>query len=216
MIDSSLLLQLPGFLELIVEFYRRCLIQIFGILEEYEVGSEGQRTLLGPFPNLLKEEVLKDLPAESNSQSQEEQRIARRTVEETKELLISAAANISTEEAKDSTTVVKEEPTEPRPPQASKHDKLPIKLEETGEEWQQVEARWAKLSRPNGFISGLLHWKAGGGDSTTHIQTHLEPRTGECAPPDLLEREGGDDGQEEGGEEQNQQGEEEEEGGGVK
>ncbi|XP_062293015.1 AT-rich interactive domain-containing protein 1B isoform X2 [Scomber scombrus] len=222
-VGSFSLTQLPGFLEIIVEFYRRCLIQIFGILEEYEVGSEGQGTLLGPLPELLKEE---EVPTESNSQSQEEQRIARRSVEETAKLLLSAAPNISGEETKNNNAaaVVKEEPAEPRPQQASKHDKLPIKVEETGEEWQQVEERWAELSRRNGFISGLLHWKAGGGDSTTHIQTHLEPRARNSAPPDPLEwegrgrgggggeqersqeREGGADGQEEeGGEEQNQQ-----------
>uniref|UniRef100_A0A673FUL0 AT-rich interactive domain-containing protein 1A-like n=1 Tax=Sinocyclocheilus rhinocerous TaxID=307959 RepID=A0A673FUL0_9TELE len=42
------LIQLPGFLELIVEYFRRCLIEIFGILREYEVGDPGQRALLDP------------------------------------------------------------------------------------------------------------------------------------------------------------------------
>uniref|UniRef100_A0A672QV03 AT-rich interaction domain 1A n=1 Tax=Sinocyclocheilus grahami TaxID=75366 RepID=A0A672QV03_SINGR len=42
------LVQLPGFLELIVEYFRRCLIEIFGILREYEVGDPGQRALLDP------------------------------------------------------------------------------------------------------------------------------------------------------------------------
>lgn len=41
-------MQLPGFLELIVEYFRRCLIEIFGILKEYEVGDPGQRTLIDP------------------------------------------------------------------------------------------------------------------------------------------------------------------------
>lgn len=196
-VGSFSLTQLPGFLELIVEFYRRCLIQIFGILGEYEVGTEGQRTLLGPLPEpLMEEEALKEPPAKSNSQSQEDKRIARRPAEEMEELLLPAAPAISAEETKDAATVVKEEPAEPRPQQASKHDKLPIRVEETGEEWQQVEERWAELSRPNGFISGLLHWKAGGGDSTTHIQTHLEPRVGGSAPPGPLEREGRGGGEE--------------------
>ncbi|KAG5846783.1 hypothetical protein ANANG_G00118620 [Anguilla anguilla] len=47
-VSSFTLSQLPGFLELIVEYFRRCLIEIFGILEEYEVGTIGQKTLLGP------------------------------------------------------------------------------------------------------------------------------------------------------------------------
>ncbi|KAK9531972.1 hypothetical protein VZT92_011358 [Zoarces viviparus] len=41
--------------------------------------------------------------------------------------------------------------------------------EEVGEE-EKGEERWAELSRPNGFISSLLHWRTGGGDSTAHIQ----------------------------------------------
>uniref|UniRef100_A0A7N9ASD5 AT-rich interactive domain 1B n=1 Tax=Mastacembelus armatus TaxID=205130 RepID=A0A7N9ASD5_9TELE len=121
-VGSFSLTQLPGFLELIVEYYRRCLIQIFGILEEYEVGET-------PPEVELKEE------------HQERQ--------------------------------------EPRPQQASKYDKLPIRVEERGGQWEEVEERWAQLSRPNGFISGLLHWKAGGGDSTAHIQTHFEPQAGD-------------------------------------
>ena len=35
-------------LELVVEYFRRCLIEIFGILREYEVGDPGQRTLIDP------------------------------------------------------------------------------------------------------------------------------------------------------------------------
>lgn len=167
-----------------MEYYRRCLIQIFGILEEYKVGAEGQRTLLGPLLHPLKEEkeVLKELPAaasESNSQSAEEQRIRRpaEEMEATSPLLQAAAAIDSEEEVKDRKPVIKEEveeehqeQAEPRPQQASKYDKLPIRVEEK-EEWEEVEKRWAELSQPNGFISGLLHWKAGGGDSTRHIQT---------------------------------------------
>ncbi|XP_041814110.1 AT-rich interactive domain-containing protein 1B isoform X2 [Chelmon rostratus] len=199
-VGSFNLTQLPGFLELIVEYYRRCLIQIFGILEEYEVGTEGQRTLLGPvFDPPKKEEVLKESPpanSESNSQSAEEQRIPRRSAEEMEAVspLPTAAPAIDTEEeVKDSESVVKEEvvvkdehqeQAEPRPQQASKYDKLPIRVEETGEEWEEVEERWAELSRPNGFISGLLHWRAGGGDSTAHIQT------GDSTPTNLsIERE---------------------------
>ncbi|XP_036942680.1 AT-rich interactive domain-containing protein 1B isoform X3 [Acanthopagrus latus] len=214
-VGSFSLTQLPGFLELIVEFYRRCLIQIFGILEEYEVGTEGQRTLLGPLPNSpTKEEALKETPptiSESNGQSAEEQRIPRRSAEEmeaTPPLLTAAPGLIAQEEVKDGQPVVKEEvemkeehqeQKEPRPQQASKYDKLPIKVEEKGEEWEEVDERWAELSRPNGFISGLLHWKAGGGDSTAHIQT------GESAPTKRrgVGEEGRSHEEAEGGEEKN-------------
>uniref|UniRef100_A0A4W6ELP9 AT-rich interactive domain 1B n=1 Tax=Lates calcarifer TaxID=8187 RepID=A0A4W6ELP9_LATCA len=179
-VGSFSLTQLPGFLELIVEFYRRCLIQIFGILEDYEVGTEGQRTLLGPLPD----------PPE---------------VEEEEEEVLKEAPTVSSDEAAVKEEVeVKEEQQqpEPRPPQASKYDKLPIRMEETGEEWEEVEERWAELSQPNGFVSGFLHWKAGGGDSTTHIQTHFEPKAeknlaaGEETPPET--EQGKNRGEEEG------------------
>uniref|UniRef100_A0A3Q3L6F2 AT-rich interactive domain 1B n=1 Tax=Mastacembelus armatus TaxID=205130 RepID=A0A3Q3L6F2_9TELE len=221
-VGSFSLTQLPGFLELIVEYYRRCLIQIFGILEEYEVGAEGQRPLLRPLPEPSEEEVLKELPAiapESNGQSAEEQRLLRRPLVEVEETppVLTAAPNISAEEEpKDGAPVVTEEVElkeehqerqEPRPQQASKYDKLPIRVEERGGQWEEVEERWAQLSRPNGFISGLLHWKAGGGDSTAHIQTHFEPQAGDFTPPNPMERAergGGDEGRsqarEEGGE----------------
>ncbi|XP_078131453.1 AT-rich interactive domain-containing protein 1B isoform X2 [Sander vitreus] len=163
---SFSLSQLPGFLELIVEFFRRCLIQIFGILVEYEVGAEGQRTLLEPLPDPPKEkeeEEAKETP--SVSQSAEAQGTPK-----TEEGALAAAADVEIEEAVVKEEV-KEEQVETRPQQASKFDKLPIMVEEEGEEWEELERRWAELSQPNSFNSGLLHWKAGGGDSTAHIQT---------------------------------------------
>uniref|UniRef100_UPI0037E9784D AT-rich interactive domain-containing protein 1B n=1 Tax=Semicossyphus pulcher TaxID=241346 RepID=UPI0037E9784D len=212
-VGSFSLAQLPGFLELVVEYYRRCLIQIFGILEEYEVGTEGQRTLLEPPPGPPQEEVLKETPGascESDSQSDEEQQIQMRAEEE---LLTATPSTDIPAEVKHTNPVVKEEvevkeehqEQEVPPPQASKYDKLPIRVEETGEEWEEVEERWAELSRPNGFISGLLHWKAGGGDSTAHIQTGAEGKGGEVGRRQE-ERAGGGGGdrqeEEEGGEEE--------------
>lgn len=187
-----LLLQLPGFLELIVEHYRRCLIQIFGILEEYEVGFEGQRT--------LKEEVQKEpltAVSESDRQSAEEQRIKRRSAE-VRALLLPAPEEEDCKPIREEMGMKEHlDRADPGPQQASKYDKLPIKVEQKGEDWEALEEHWAGLDRPNGFISGLLHWKAGGGDSTTHIQTHFEPRTGGFTLPDPREREermGGEDG----------------------
>lgn len=189
-----------------MEYYRRCLIQIFGILEEYEVGAGSQKTLPDPAEE---EEVLKEpagATSESSGRSGGEHRIRRRSAEETSLLLTAASNTSSREEVVDSKAVVKEEmevkeehqeKAELRPQQASKYDRLPIKVEEKGEQWEAVEEQWVKLSRPNGFISGLLHWKAGGGDSTTHIQTHFEPHTGDFIPPKSAEREGGADGRRE-------------------
>uniref|UniRef100_A0A8C7JS74 AT-rich interactive domain 1B n=1 Tax=Oncorhynchus kisutch TaxID=8019 RepID=A0A8C7JS74_ONCKI len=148
-VSSFTLAQLPGFLELIVEYFRRCLISIFGILDEYEVGTEGQRTLLGPIVEGEESEV-----GATTDQSEPPQ---------------------------------PEGPPEPRPKQASKYDKLPIKVEEKSAEEDQVEERQG-LSLPRGFSSGLLHWKAGGGDSTAHIQTHFEKRSEETDSKHTEER----------------------------
>uniref|UniRef100_A0A3B5N024 AT-rich interactive domain 1B n=1 Tax=Xiphophorus couchianus TaxID=32473 RepID=A0A3B5N024_9TELE len=134
-VGSFSLTLLPGFLELIVEFYRRCLIQMFGILQEYEIGAEGPKA------------TPKD-PGE-------------------------APSPLNKEDAK----------PEDSPQQSSKYDKWPVRVEEAGESWAEVERR-ADPTRTNGFISGLLHWKAGGGDSTTHIQTHFEPRSRDFRPPE--------------------------------
>uniref|UniRef100_A0A672ZJ68 AT rich interactive domain 1B (SWI1-like) n=1 Tax=Sphaeramia orbicularis TaxID=375764 RepID=A0A672ZJ68_9TELE len=191
-VGSFSLPQLPGFLELIVEYYRRCLIQIFGILLEYEVGNEGQK-------DLYQEEEEEEELMEPSSRSQEEQRTSVEEEEEEEEV-VPVKAEDEEEEVKNKAPDVKED-EEPRPKQASKYDRLPIRVEEEGQEWVEVERRWAELSRPNGFISGLLHWQAGGGDSTNHIQTHYEPRTGDPSPLNPEGRRQGrdreDDGQEE-------------------
>ncbi|KAM9840693.1 AT-rich interactive domain-containing protein 1B-like isoform 2-T2 [Aulostomus maculatus] len=188
-VGSFSLAQLPGFLELIVEYYRRCLIQIFGILEEYEVGTEGQQALLEPPANPPDAEE----PAGTftcTNQSEEEQPVARTSAGEGLLLAPSTSADATLKNA----PAIKEELTEPRPQQASKYDKLAIRVEEMGEKWEEVEARWVEISRPNGFISGLLHWRAGGGDSTAHIQTHLEPRARHPTTSNSPEREGGEEG----------------------
>ncbi|CAJ1077766.1 AT-rich interactive domain-containing protein 1B isoform X2 [Xyrichtys novacula] len=203
-VGSFSLSQLPGFLELVVEYYRRCLIQIFGILEEYEVGAEGQKTLKGPLPRPLKEEVQNELPAASSESDSQSEQQKRSEEEEVMLPLLSftPAVNAEEEEKKEveEAIKVKEEhqaQEEPRPLQASKYDRLPIKVEDTGEGWEEVEERWAELSRPNGFISGLLHWKAGGGDSTAHILTGAEEQRGGEEGKRWGRADGGDDRQKE-------------------
>lgn len=148
-----------------MEYYRRCLIQIFGILEEYEVGARSQRSR-PPGPD----GDASDVPSAEEASPQDDN------------------APVVTEEVKEQHL----EHVEPRPQLASKYHKLPVKVEEKGERWQEVEERWAELNRANGFISGLRHWKAGGGDSTSHIQTHFEPHTGDFTPPEPAREEEGD------------------------
>ncbi|XP_031692849.1 AT-rich interactive domain-containing protein 1B isoform X3 [Oncorhynchus kisutch] len=192
-VSSFTLSQLPGFLELIVEYFRRSLISIFGILDEYEVGTEGQKMLLGPITD--QEEGL--TVAELDSQLDKEQRDSgpekttansntEEAVPEEKEEPVEVTLKEKVEgEEKEGAATEQSQPPEPRPKQASKYDKLPVKVEEDQVEDDQ------ELSLSRGFTSGLLHWKAGGGDSTAHIQTHFEIRGEETnsKPTERKERE---------------------------
>lgn len=74
-----------------------------------------------------------------------------------------------TSAAPDATTDPKETPK-----QASKFDKLPIKIVKKNNLF--VVDRSHKLGRAQEFNSGLLHWQLGGGDTTEHIQTHFESK----------------------------------------
>lgn len=65
---------------------------------------------------------------------------------------------------------------EPRLKQASKYDKLPIKIVPTDDFIKDISDELGHVQK---FDSGLLHWKAGGGDSTSYILTHFEIRE-EC------------------------------------
>lgn len=193
---------MPGFLELIVEYFRRCVIEIFGILEEYEIGTEGQKTLLGPLPGCKQDKAsLPELESESMSEEGEEKKqeakpegppvcnsaevvpAEEKKEEEKKEAEKSEEVVVVKEETQE--VGLEEEPAnEPPPKQASKYDRLPVKVEEREKEADQVEDRSEQLGQVTAFTSGLLHWKAGGGDSTKHIQTHFELRTevGETRP----------------------------------
>uniref|UniRef100_A0A8C2JS71 AT rich interactive domain 1B (SWI1-like) n=1 Tax=Cyprinus carpio TaxID=7962 RepID=A0A8C2JS71_CYPCA len=168
-VSSFGLSQLPGFLELVVEYFRRCLIEIFGILEEYEIGTEGQKTLLGPCsePTEKEQPSNQDLKSQSNTDQ-----VERLDVEPEKPQ--PSSSNTGKEPCP---------PVEPRPKQASKYDKLPVKVEEREAVADCVEDRSELLGLAGEFTSGLLHWKAGGGDSTAHIQTHLERRREEEQKP---------------------------------
>ncbi|CAI5781562.1 AT-rich interactive domain-containing protein 1A isoform X1 [Podarcis lilfordi] len=148
--------QLPGLLELLVEYFRRCLIEIFGILKEYEVGDPGQRTLLDPervskSSSPPPEEGDKEEPQSPNCEEEEEG-------EEEAAFANKATAPLESNEEK----------------LVSKFDKLPVKIVQKNDPF--VVDYSDKLGRVQEFESGLLHWRIGGGDTTEHIQTHFESK----------------------------------------
>ncbi|KAG7270910.1 hypothetical protein CRUP_000269 [Coryphaenoides rupestris] len=213
-ISTFNLATLPGLLELVVEYFRRCLIEIFGILREYEVGDPGQRTLIDPHalsPAADGPEDEDPRGAEDMEQDDEEEEEEEEKEEEEEEKGEEAG-----ERKEEGLVHIKEEPGEQEqnaapqngdntekenkedeeenkeqqqqqpsllsgPPgkqrakQASKFDKLPVKVMRKRDPLAVVAAGRATVQQ---FDSGLLHWSAGGGDSTEHIQTHFEPRHG--------------------------------------
>uniref|UniRef100_A0A8C6SAG2 AT-rich interaction domain 1B n=1 Tax=Neogobius melanostomus TaxID=47308 RepID=A0A8C6SAG2_9GOBI len=170
-VASFNLSQLPGFLELIVEHFRRCLIDIFGILEEFEVGTiQPQGEGSTEDPNDKKEEIAE------NDQGEEKTEVKAEIKDEPQE---QSASEL-----------------EPRPKQASKHDKFPIKIVQKEDLIENPTERLGYISE---FTTGLLHWQAGGGDTTTHIQTHFDPRT---EPPARDNKEAGEEKKEDCGTEE--------------
>lgn len=184
-------LQLPGLLELVVEYFRRCLIEIFGILREYEVGDPGQRTLLDP--DALKRNWDGTEEAEARAEDMEQE---GEDDEEEEERETEGPAHVKEEEVHEPCSRGQEEktgveerkskgasseqtgslqslPTHERPKQASKFDKFPLKMVRKKDPF--VAAQSNNHGKLQDFDSGLLHWSAGGGDSTEHIQTHFEP-----------------------------------------
>ncbi|XP_023807777.1 AT-rich interactive domain-containing protein 1B isoform X2 [Oryzias latipes] len=202
-VASFNLSQLPGFLELIVEYFRRCLIEIFGILEEFEVGGAShkhssdadlilgkeQETDSAPLP-----ETEASLPADvaqtgstnaeaataqpPDSQRKETKASPRKDEEDRRE-----GENEKGKESKKAEQRPAE--SESKVKQASKYDKFPIRIVSNEE---QVEDMTKTLGFVTEFSSGLLHWQAGGGDSTKHIQLHFEPRSDPPARTDVRNR----------------------------
>uniref|UniRef100_A0A4W5KCA9 AT-rich interaction domain 1B n=1 Tax=Hucho hucho TaxID=62062 RepID=A0A4W5KCA9_9TELE len=208
-VASFTLAQLPGFLELIVEYFRHCVMEIFGILEEYEIGTIGQKTLLGPEACNQGEELTSEPQMDceaSQPEPEPEQEVERGEVEKgdaengedkpaditekmtegEKEKGKEEGDGEKPTESKEATAESKEDypnQSEPRPQQASKYDKFPIKILHKED---LIEDMTEQLAHVTEFTSGLLHWQVGGGDSTAHIQTHFE-RRGE--QPDMTEGE---------------------------
>ncbi|XP_039868641.1 AT-rich interactive domain-containing protein 1A isoform X2 [Simochromis diagramma] len=176
---------LPGLLELVVEYFRRCLIEIFGILREYEVGDPGQRTLLDPETlkrdwNGTEEEEprVDDMEQEDEDDDEEEERETEgssHVKEEEDQKQCSQGQDEKSKGSSSEQTGSLHTPTaHERPKQASKFDKFPLKLVRKKDPFAAAQAN--NHGKIQEFDSGLLHWSAGGGDSTEHIQTHFEPR----------------------------------------
>ncbi|XP_076827809.1 AT-rich interactive domain-containing protein 1A isoform X2 [Brachyhypopomus gauderio] len=206
-ISNFNLIQLPGFLELIVEYFRRCLIEIFGILREYEVGDPGQRTLLDP--NALRteengedeeEHVMEgmgddgetddDDDEEDDSSPQAEERLSAPQPLIQLEQRMDESKKSEDGKMTDKVLPPESKTSEPpsldpavaqeKPKQASKFDKLPLKVVKKKDTF--VVDCSNKLGRLQEFDSGLVHWSIGGGDTTEHIQTHFERKTDVSRP----------------------------------
>ncbi|KAM4581489.1 AT-rich interactive domain-containing protein 1A isoform 1-T1 [Odontesthes bonariensis] len=180
---------LPGFLELVVEYFRRCLIEIFGILREYEVGDLGQRTLLDPdalkrdLDNTEEEEPrVEEMEQEEEDDDEEERETVRPAhvkEEEDREQCSHGQEEKTDEERKNKSSSFEQTgssqalPAIERPKQASKFDKFPLRVVRKKDPFVAAQAN--NHGKVQEFDSGLLHWSAGGGDSTEHILTHFEP-----------------------------------------
>lgn len=201
-ISTFNLCQLPGFLELVVEYFRRCLIEIFGILKEYEVGDPGQRTLIDPnaaedsddeIPMPEGEDMNSDEEDEEDEEVEETKTnpdtsslVQVKEEEEEEENSHKDKSSEDEEEEKERESSIKEANTSTsgfshdpsihseKPKQASKFDKLPIKVVRKKNPFRLN--RLSKLGQRQSFDSGLIHWSVGGGDTTEHIQTHFESR----------------------------------------
>uniref|UniRef100_A0A3B3CB06 AT-rich interaction domain 1B n=1 Tax=Oryzias melastigma TaxID=30732 RepID=A0A3B3CB06_ORYME len=160
-VASFNLSQLPGFLELVVEYFRRCLIEIFGILEEFEVGTVAHK-------HLLDADLIQGKEQETNSTSLPETEASPPADGEDRE-------ERENEKGKESKKA-EQRPAdlESKVKQASKYDKFPIRIVPNED---LLEDMTKHLGYVTEFSSGLLHWQAGGGDSTKHIQLHFEPRS---------------------------------------
>lgn len=163
--------QLSGFLELLVEYFRKCLIDIFGILMEYEVGDPSQKAL---DHNAVKRDDGQSSADDSGKEEDDTECVDEEDEEDEDE-----DEEDSGKPETERSSVTLASPTAPadpkeKPRQASKFDKLPIKIVKKNNLF--VVDRSDKLGRVQEFNSGLLHWQLGGGDTTEHIQTHFESK----------------------------------------
>lgn len=157
-------------------------------MKEYEVGDPGQRTLIDP--NAADTEIPDQEIPELQQMDEEEdegEKSSRHPLQihikhEKEEPVRGQKSSESTEEKNGDISEFKvhglSPPTEnssaEKVKQASKFDKLPIKVV-----WKKdpfVIGCTGKLGRRQTFDSGLIHWSVGGGDTTEHIQTHFSSK----------------------------------------
>uniref|UniRef100_A0A8C7ENL6 AT-rich interaction domain 1B n=1 Tax=Neovison vison TaxID=452646 RepID=A0A8C7ENL6_NEOVI len=166
--------QLSGFLELLVEYFRKCLIDIFGILTEYEVGDPSQKAL---DHNAVKRDDSQSWADDPGKEEEDAGCVEEEEGdEEDEEDEEDDSGKTETEEKSGAALASPNAPADAKekPRQASKFDKLPIKIVKKNNLF--VVDRSDKLGRVQEFSSGLLHWQLGGGDTTEHIQTHFESK----------------------------------------
>ncbi|XP_018118573.1 AT-rich interactive domain-containing protein 1B isoform X3 [Xenopus laevis] len=156
--------QLPGFLELLVEYFRKCIIDIFGILKEYEVGEPVQ-IAISPSTEDTHSAMEEDVLLEYSDTEEEDEDEYDKEEEDNLKIEDKVLSHPNSESPTD---------TSERPKQASKFDKLPIKVVKKSNLF--VIDRSDRLGHVQEFNSGLLHWQLGGGDTTEHIQTHFESK----------------------------------------
>lgn len=181
-----------------VEYFRRCLIEIFGILKEYEVGDPGQRTLIDPdaaedsdddIPMLEGEDMDTEEDEEDEEVEESKANPNASLVVQVKQEEENSQKDLSSEDEeeekeressnKDPRTSTSGSSLDPnlhsdKLKQASKFDKLPIKIVRKKNPF--LVNHLSKLGQRQSFDSGLIHWSIGGGDTTEHIQTHFESR----------------------------------------
>lgn len=182
-----------------MEYFRRCLIEIFGILKEYEVGDPGQRTLIDPNAADDSDDEIpmpegEDMDTDEEDEEDEEVEETKANPDASSLVQVKQEEDSSQkdkssedeEEEKERESSVKEPNTSTsgssqdpnlhseKPKQASKFDKLPIKLVRKKNPFLLNHS--SKLGQRQCFDSGLIHWSIGGGDTTEHIQTHFESR----------------------------------------
>ncbi|XP_078618726.1 AT-rich interactive domain-containing protein 1B-like isoform X1 [Branchiostoma floridae x Branchiostoma japonicum] len=131
---------LPGMIETLMEHFRRCLISIFGILQEYEVGDDKQICPLPP-EEKKKRDKLKALEKKEKEDKKDEEEL-----------------DMGPNNLKRASSA----------PVVSPFDRKPIKVVKKVEEvLTNPRARDWDLKQE--FESGKLHWEIGGGDDTSHI-----------------------------------------------
>lgn len=157
------------------------------------MGTLGQKTLLGPIEDEREQDSLKlDIPCETESSQEPEKNSLdsppgssetdpelNQEGQNKNKILKNEREEKDEQRTEDSTEPLEDHSStmpEPRPKQASKYDKLPVKIVPKDDFIKDISDELGHVQK---FDSGILHWKAGGGDSTNYILTHFESRE-EC------------------------------------